>query len=388
MRANLVDTLLRFAAGRPAEEDPLTEVFAWILERDQTALSEVIAVLRRVAVRRGIPIELPDGAPRLSTQLVVPGTDGSCSRYDLVLDWATLRIVIEVKVHAGLTPSGLTDGEAPGPVRHQVDEYLAIARASERRSLVFTLAPGSLAVGAAASAHELYGGHVLWQDVHDALRRAARSRVPHAMGPAVRAITEQTMGAMEARSIAAPRITFDSLLAVKRYAAFRQSFDPMLTHAWTTLHDDGTLAGFEKIDKRAWQQDVHDRLGYRLWADRKDPSVFGFMGIWLGDDTLVEGMPDLYFFLEVPARSSAQEAIDSRGADVLAAIARLGSTDPRVQWGCAPGGWQTIWAVRSCADIVTESEPREALTAFFRDAVTRAREEGLLAIYLDAVRRA
>ncbi|MDQ3034351.1 MAG: PD-(D/E)XK nuclease family protein [Myxococcota bacterium] len=387
MRANLVDTLLRFAASRPAEEDPFTEVLAWILERDAFFASELTALLRRVAVRRGIAIEGVDTHPSVSTQVVVAGTQGSCSRYDLVLDWATprLRIVIEVKVHAALTLSGTFAEPVEGQARHQVDEYLAIARASGQRSLVFTLAPGALPVGDAARADDLYGGHLLWQDVHDTLRRAARSRIHRTMDPVVRAIAEQTLEAMERRSMAAPRITFEALLSVKRYAAFRQSFDPMLTFAWSTLHDDGTLAGFQKIDRRAWQQDVHDRMGYRLWAERKDPSAFGFMGIALGDDTMVEGVPDLYFFLEVPPRSRAQEAIDAHGAEILAAVARLAGRDSRVTWGYDPGGYESIWAARSCADIVTDPEPREALTAFFRSAVTQAREEKLLGIYFEAV---
>lgn len=384
VKRNLLDTLLRFAAGsQPAEEDPITEILAWLLATEPALLRAFTQLLSR-----RVP-SLAKATLRPSTQVVMPRAQGrGVCRYDLVLDdrRVPVRVVVEAKVNHGLTPSGASVEPASVP-RHQVHDYLALARLDPAGShWVFTLAPDPMDLGGEADADSCFGGQLRWQEVHDAFARALRtSGGTSLVDPAARALAYQFLDAMEARHMAHPKLTHDGAVAARRFVKFRRSFTEVVTAAWNEMHADGTLDGFIKISAAAWQ-DEHERLGYRLWAPPRDTTQFGFIGMYLGDDSMLEDLPDLYFFLEAPPKSAAHRALELRGSDIAAIVAGLAQRDPRTAWGFSPGEYQVVWAVQSVAHALADADPRGAILAWYRSVVAAARESGLLAIYFDALK--
>jgi hypothetical protein len=379
---NLVATLLRFASTPTArEEDPITETLAWLLDRERVFLAAFLTVVAaRCSVLRPLAENVEGIA--IATQVVVTRVGGGVSRYDLVLDLDAprMRVVVEVKVRASLTSSAIGDDGA----RTQIDDYLALAERAPGVNVVLTLGGDSLVAGAARS-HPCFGGHVFWQEVHDALARVLRrDRRERTLDPAARLIAEQFVATMEARSMATPRLSFDGLLSVRRFMQFRAAYEEIITSAWSALHEDGTLAGFVKISKAAWQ-DEHQRLGYRLWTSRSDTKNVAFIGISYADDSIIDDVPDLIFFMEVAPRTPAAAAFTAHAPAITTAVEKLAARDPRARWQYVPSGWPKVIAARSLADVVADPDPRSRTHEFLRAAVSAARDEGLVKLYLDAV---
>ncbi len=386
MRSNLIDTLLRFAESqRPAEEDPITEILAWLLASESTIRDCFCRLLAATASRQsGRSFELV--SPRIATQKRVPRADGGSSRYDLVLESKASRAVVEIKIAHDLTPSSGPRGPL-GDGRHQVHDYLDIADAEPPRSMVFTLAPGHLDVGAPARTHRCYGGHLTWQEVYDAFRRCLHGARAEHIDAGVRLIAEQFLGVMEARAMATTGLNLEGALAVRRWSRFQRALGHALELAWNRLYADGTLEGFTKASAKDWQEaDQWHRVGYRLWAHPNDYDHFGFIGMWYGDGTIVEEVPDLVFFLHSHPRGPSGAALDARAEEIAALVATLDANGAGVRWTHEPGTWQPVWCRKSLAAIVLEPDPSAAVTELFREAVTRARESGLLDLYFDAVK--
>ncbi|UJR86704.1 hypothetical protein [Sandaracinus amylolyticus] len=382
MKRNLLDTLLRFAASsQHAHEDPITEILAWLLWNEPAFMRAFVELLsRRVPALARASLQ-PD------TQVITPrARGGGVCRYDLVLEdrRAPARVVVELKIDHDLTPSGAElDSTCP---RHQVHDYLELAEADPPGShWVFTLAPGLVDVGEDAERHPCFGGHLRWQEVHDAFARVLRLDRSDALEPTAKALATQFLEVMEARQMAHPKLTYDGAVAARRFMRFRQSFTEVVTAAWNEMHADGTLEGFIKVNAAAWQ-DEHQRLGYRLWVRSKDTTHFGFIGLYLGDDTTFDDVPDLYFFLEAPPKSPAQRALEQRAADVTAIVASLNARDARTVWRFSPGEHQVVWATQSIAHALADTDPRAAILAWFRQTVLAARDGGLLSIYREAVK--
>lgn len=385
MRSNLLNTLLRFAESqRPAEEDPITEILAWLLASESAFCDCFSRLLADTAsAHGGRPFELV--APRVATQRQVSRSDGRTSRYDLVLESKTRRAVVEIKVAHALTPSGSPQGSADEPRRHQVHDYLDIADAEHPRGMVFTLAPGHLDVGERARTHRCYGGQLTWQEVHDAFRRCLAGPRAARMDAGAKLIAEQFLGVMEARAMAIDGLNLDGALAVRRWSRFQRALGQALELAWNRLYADGTLDGFAKGSAKDWQEaDQWHRAGYRLWARPVDH--FGFMGMWYGDDTIVPEVPDLVFFLHSNPGGPAGAALDTRSQELAALIAKLDASGTGVRWTHDPGTWAPIWCSKSLAAIVLEPDPSAAVTELFRSAVISARESGLLDLYFEAVK--
>src|SRR5688572_24320682 len=97
-RPNIINVLLGFASDpRPQLEDPFTEILAWLLDQEPSLLSVFVGLLQ--SSLRGRGLDLQPSRYRVSTQVVVPRATGvGICRYDLVLDSASTRLVIEVKV--------------------------------------------------------------------------------------------------------------------------------------------------------------------------------------------------------------------------------------------------------------------------------------------------
>lgn len=388
MRPNLLDTLLCFASGgRPAEEDPITEVIAWLLAREEVFLDAFCDLLTSTASKqRGRSFLL--GRPTVRTQVVIPRIGGGTSRYDLVLDGPRCRAVVEVKVRAPLTVSAIVHETIDRP-RHQVDDYLALAAAAvDADQLVFTLAIGLVDVGVEARAHDRWGGGLTWQTVHDAFASRLRAREATSMDAGARMVAEQLLGVMEARGMATPKMTMDGALSVRRAARFRQSIDATLDQVWQELHADGTLEGFVKLDRRAFQDERQwTRLGYRLWTSSQEALHFGFFGLWYGDETVVEDVPDLCFFLQAKPDGRAGEMLREKSAEIAASITKLDAASPHVRWSHHPSEWAPIWCATSLGRFVLEPDPNAATKEFFREALMSARACGLLTIYFDAVKQ-
>jgi hypothetical protein len=389
----LVETLLRYAGGPPAEEDPVTEVLAWLLasENDQALLDCFCELLtsaasaqlgRHIALRR----------PTVRTQVVTPRIGGGTSRYDLLLEAPRIHAVVELKIRAGLTASAIVDGAAePGaPQRHQIDDYLALAQGAPggHQHVVFVLAPTFVDVGLEARRHSCWGGCITWQMVHDAFERRLRAPGEAQIDPALKTIAEQLLGVMEVRRMATPRMTLDGAISIRRAARFRQSIASALESAWLELFADGTFDGFHKIDRRAWEDSAQwMRAGYHLWASRNDTNHFGFIGMWYGDNTIVDDVPDLCFFLQAKPDGGAGEALRDQAGELAKLVVMLDARSPLVRWRHDPGGWAPVWCATSLAQIVIDGDPGTAVTSHFRAATKAARDAGLLAIYFDAITR-
>ena len=304
-----------------------------------------------------------------------------------MLDDGERRAVVEVKVRAPLTPSAIVD-ETFERRRHQVDDYLSLAAVvSGARQLVFTLAIGFVDVGAEAFAHDCWGGGIVWQAVHDVFAMDLRARREVPLDPGARMVAEQLLGVMEARGMATPKMTLEGALSVRRAARFRKSIDATLEQAWQELHADGTLEGFVKIDRKAWQDEERwSRFGYRLWTSRQETLHFGFLGVWYGDETIVEDVPDLCFFLQAKPDGRAGEVLRERSAEIASIVTKLDETSMHVRWSHEPSGWAPIWCAASLARFALESEPNAAIKDFFRTTISAARSSGLLSIYFDAVK--
>ena len=183
--------------------------------------------------------------------------------------------------------------------------------------------------------------------------------------------------------MAAPKLTFDALTSVTRYRRFRQSVDAMLEHARARLLEGGVAAGFHKGDARA-HQDEHDRFGWRLWVNPSTNLYFAFIGVYVGDDTIHDEVPDLYFFLEAHERTAARGVLDARQVEIEAALEPLRSET--VQWKAQPGGFEAIQARMSMVEIVRSDSPEDAAFKFFAECFTALREKGELRMFLDACR--
>jgi hypothetical protein len=391
VRSNLIETLLRYADGsRPAEEDPITEVLAWLLDSDPAFIECFCELLVSAAsATQGRLFHLQ--YPTIRTQVVVARVGGGTSRYDLQLDAGGMRAVVELKVWAGLTASAIADdsAEPSAPPRHQVDDYLALAdRAPKgKEHLVFVLAPTFVDVGATAGGHRCWGGCLTWQSVHDAFARRLRAPGEPPIDAATKVIAEQFLGVMEVRRMAT-RMTLDGAVSVRRASRFRQSIAAALEGAWHELHADGTFEGFIKISRGAWQEgDQWTRAGYRLGASANDSNHFAFMGMYYGDDTLVEDVPDLCFFLHAKPDGQAGEALREQAADIAQIVAKLDARSALVRWHHDRSTWTPAWCSTSLAQIVLDRDPGAAITTHLRAAVGAARDAGLLAIYFNAIKR-
>jgi hypothetical protein len=379
---NLLATLVAHAAAPKAiEEDAVTEIWAWLLRHDSTAwlaLRELLVARPCFAASR-----LPHAPAQFRTQVTVPHPRNGECRYDLVLDWFTprLRVVLEAKVQAGLTfHDGHDEGGTAVPPAHQVDRYLDVAAlATEGTAFVLTISRGRLAVGAAAETHHCFAGQLTWQRLHDVWMARLRDR---AGTDATSSLAHQFLSLLEVRNMATPTITFDDLVAVQKYARFRDWVLSVVTEARDGLAQGGAFKEFVAPNERGWQED-HGRIGYRIWRSVGDDS-FAFLGAWHAEPCIHAGVPDLYFFLSTRRDGPAQKQLDDRAPEIRAAIELLATRDPYAIWGYDPGGWETVWAVRSFANVLAETDPRAAAVDFYRCCWESAQDSGLLSMFVAA----
>jgi hypothetical protein len=215
----LLATLLDYASSQRAhEEDPITEILAWLLDHDERVCA---AFVRLLAPER---VSIPAGPPRVRTQLTGPG-----GRYDIVLDWAhpKLRLIVEVKVNANLTYGELEGEDGAKADTDQITRYLS---QTGDDTYVVALATHALELPAKTSAHARYLGLIRWQAVHDVLLHGLTDEVSP-IDPEARGFARQFVHLMEARRMAGPKLTFDGMTAGYRFFAFRDAILPVLEQA-------------------------------------------------------------------------------------------------------------------------------------------------------------
>jgi hypothetical protein len=208
-----------------------------------------------------------------------------------------------------------------------------------------------------------------WSDIARGIREAIERLATKSEAPVAEPVTAPPAAAPAAQ----PAVSAMTFLA---------SLQPALTYVRDELIEDGTLSGFEPVTGKHWQN-AHERIGWRLFTSVKR-DCFAFMGIYHGD-TLQSGHPDFYFFLEANRNSSIQKAIDSQGVRIAEQITRLGIELPGITWEYEPGGWESIRARKSTANVPAASFQAEALE-FFRESARSLRDCGILGELLELSR--
>lgn len=388
---NLLETLLGFSS---VEEDPLTEMLAWFIRTSPTLRSALLDAFDGTVRQFGGALPRSElglvHEPLVQTQLVAANPRGTSCRYDLVCDWHSprIRLIVEVKVWAGLTwgESSAEDGGVATP-SHQVARYLDVAAGSpEIRTHVIVLAPYLVDLDFPTPPPLGYGGQLTWQVVHDAMLRVIDAN-EFVDDRTMTTLTKNFVHLLELKRMAVPKLTFDVLTSVSRYRQFEKSARMMLTHARDMLvAPGGTLAGFYKGNASAWQDDAHDRLGWRVWVEPTDINSFAFIGIHVGPDTIHEEVPDLYFFVQTRKGSEAQKKLDARGDELTQALEQFPKETTRAYR--KPGGWEVYGIRRSLVEVARTLDPADATASFFRECVESGPGATLLAAYLAEVKGA
>jgi len=368
---NLLNTLVDYAsAGCSRTEDPITEVLAWLLRADQELRLAFLGALVQRADREGRGRRLmAQGSFEVETQVVMCRARGlGVCRPDLVLSnrVAGEKVLVEIKVHADLTPT------AHGG-RTQLDDYLDIAEA-QGNAIVYVLAPRRMVISGATN-RPCFGGQVRWQSVYDAFRDVlARRKVDGVAALHV----QQFLELMERKKMAVPPLSFEGALAVRAYTKFRDSLRACVDAVVSDL-DPALTAGFGERSK--WAEGRHGRMGYSLKT--VNGGGFAFMGVYHGDEPGSDELPELYFFLEVPRGSPAQEALDEEAGALKTAIAKLNEGPGLIRYGYDLGGWETLWAVQGLSHVIAAADQPRAIGDFFTAALTAMRPE-VIARFLNA----
>lgn len=175
-------------------------------------------------------------------------------------------------------------------------------------------------------------------------------------------------------------LSLADVVAVHPWLRFRRRFVGLLDTSITQVREEGLLEGLH-LTGQTWQ-DAHNRMGYLAHVQRGHPGAFAFLGLYVGPDSVFEGVPDLYFFMEVPRGTAPQREVDARAVELTDLIAPLNRQGRNIYWGYKPGGWEGLWAVKSLLDVVRSGEPGASMTAFYQHTLYQARQTGLMDIYL------
>jgi hypothetical protein len=229
-----------------------------------------------------------------------------------------------------------------------------------------------------------------WSDIVDGIRAAVEDFEKAAITATATAITTATAtNAATPQATGAPKASDAAVTPelngapVTASISFLSKLRPALTEARDAVINSGVLAGFERVTGKHWQN-AHDRIGWRVFASPKR-DCFLFMGVYHGDLTLQPGIPDLYLFLEMARGGSAQRTMDQKAATIEAAITYLNANALGITWGYVPGGYESIWAVKTTADISEESFESEA-TSFYRTCALALKGCGILDEFLKLAR--
>lgn len=192
------------------------------------------------------------------------------------------------------------------------------------------------------------------------------------------------IGLLENYGMATPKLTFDALASVYPYNEFYDAFGAILRSAEQSLRYKGLLDRFERVTDRKWQEE-HHRIGYRLFTSKTDRSRFAFMGLWCGPEPIIDGVPDLYFFLELGRESDACERLDDQGGQIAAAIAELNALGDMKKWNYAPGGYETIRCRMSMLELVRAPDAAKAAEEFFAECLVDLEKYQMMSMYFRAI---
>lgn len=369
----ILATLYRFARSPAShEEDALTEVLRHLLEEDQDVLYEVLKALR---LPPG-PMVRPSSAPTVETQATEPDPVGGHSRYDLLLTWPEgVRLIVEVKVAAGLTMKTVAGDDGETRAVDQLHRYLSRAHC-EPTTFVASLGIRVADLPSTVIADDRFVGALSWQQLHTFVWRVL-DRDPTDPSSTLR---KEWLDLLEDTELATAPLTFEGLTSVYKYNAFHEAFGEALDGAVDRIAEEGLLEPFERPTANKWQED-HDRIGYRLFVD-SDRTRMAFIGLWHGDDTEHHEVPDLYFFYEVAKDSPAAKFIDDKGTEIVSMLDNL-DTPSGGKWAFERGGYETIHCTMSMVDVVRQPDPAAALADFFADCL---RASGPRELFFEAIK--
>lgn len=357
----ILATLYRFArSGKSHEEDALTEILRHLLEEDREVLREFVRALRFPS-GTDAPSSRP-GDPTVQTQVSEPDLFGGRCRYDLLFTWPTgVRLIVEVKVGAGLTMKAVPDADGEADAIDQLNRYLAIAH-GEPTTFVASLGIRLMNLPGSVVADERFVGAVSWQQLHDFVWRVFdRDQTDPSS-----TLRREWVDLLEETKLAMAPLTFEGLTSVYKYNVFHEAFGEALNAAVDRIAEEGLLEPFERPTDGKWQE-AYERIGYRLFVD-KDRSRMAFIGLWHGDGTVHHEIPDLYFFYEVAKDTSAAKFIDGSAAEIVTMLDAL-DTPSGGKWGFDPGGYETIHCGMSMVEVVRQPDPAEAIANFFVDCL-------------------
>lgn len=299
------------------------------------------------------------GTPTIETQVSEPAIEGGLCRYDLLLTWSSgVRLIIEVKVFAGLTMKTIEGKDGEPTQVDQIQRYLALA---EREPATFVLSLGirTTDLPAVVQGHQRFIGTLSWQDLHKVVWRCL-ARTPD---DTLESLRYEWLQLLEDLKLATSPLTLDGLNSVYKYNAFYGAFQTALDATVDRLSEEGILEPFERPTDRMWQE-AHDRIGYRLFVD-SDRSRMAFIGLWHGDKSIHHEVPDLYFFYEVPKGSSSAKFIDGKQEDILRLFESIETTPPESKWGFESDGYETIHCTMSMLEVIRQPDPSAAIADFF-----------------------
>jgi hypothetical protein len=363
-------TLLDMASSpKNREEDSFTETLAWFLREEPRLLDCLVRLLSALSKK----VSPPNTKPSIQTQQSENATDGGKCRFDLVIDWGVFRIIIEIKLRAGLGWRAIEEEGAPVKVVSQITRYLAIADrdAPQKETLVAILSPFMLSLDEASTSNPNFIGQFTWQQLSEEFQKATLEE------PVAKVLLPDFLEALEKRGMTTPPIDPSSFASIDAYFAFRRSFDAMLEHTINYLAATKRISKFQQ-ENASWQE-AHNRIGYRLppTADKKH---FFFVGLHHGPTRLKPGVPDLLFFIETPPKESPSTQLQ---ATSHAAMSQL-SSQPGNWYG--PTEYQPALIKKSLADIVGPDKHQQSeLQQFFADAIDALRTTTLLQAYMKAI---
>ena len=285
------------------------------------------------------------------------------------------RLIVEVKVGAGLTMKVITGDDGETSAVDQLHRYLSRAHL-ESATFVASLGIRVADLPRTVITDDRFVGALSWQQLYTFVWRVL-DRDPSDPSSTLR---KEWLDLLEDTGLATTPLTFEGLTSVYKYNAFYEAFSEALAGAVDRIAEEGLLEPFESPTNSKWQEE-YERIGYRLFVD-SDRTRMAFIGLWHGEDTTHHEIPDLYFFYEVAKGSRAAQFIDERGAEVVNMLDSL-DTPAGGKWAFERGGYETIHCTMSMVDVVRQPDPAAALANFFVDCL---RNSGPRDLFFQALR--
>jgi hypothetical protein len=313
------------------------------LEAGLVGALEIPEVLRRLADH--LNWSLPEGQPIISRQDVV-----RTGRTDVTLTWSDGRrakrpyqLVLELKV-----------GDPPDDA--QIRKYLRDGK--DVAAVARFVRPISIPD---IDGHRMLGV-VPW-------RRIRNLSWDGAPLPLV-----QLHHLLDATGAAVPNITLPGLTGFMSSWSAWEIFHEWSVQAASAVAEDFGKANYRWVSKKGKKgrrsfDSHHERYVARLWSPpARADWLYVFMGLFVGregDPVLVEGVPDLFFALQVDPTKAMGRRLQQDG-NLKAAVDRWTSRDDLVRREFWPGEWEVLRARASAVDLVKTTEQETKFAEWMR----------------------